>query len=363
MKTAQLITIVCAMASVPSLLADTYENGVLRMDQILYRDNVYEGVDITIDDLVSNKGGLAKTNYDYFNSENGTIFIPSVTAYGQTYTNLEVTLGKVLSFESVKKNITLPTTLADFQEPIEHNDCEATVDPDLTDVELFVTHPIRAKDWHCDVVSDETNHPIYDGNKSFRFELKPNECTANNGFDDCENDRSRTEMTSKNTVDNYDQALTVIEYNIFIPEQTTPFAAGLPLTIFGQVYLKGSEGEFLSIVRLSVYSEYQYEGTPLLLFDTYPNLSYDTRIERPITYDFFNRWMNIRFEIFGDTEEGYIKAYLDDEIYLDEKFPTLFHPTDNLDFQFGTYRSALSRAKEEIQPIVVYYDSVRKATF
>ena len=376
MKSSQLIPIVCALASVPSLLADTYENGVLHIDQVLYLDDVYKGVDVTVGELVSNQGGLARTNYDTFSDETGTLFIPSVTADGQTYTNLEVTLGEALSYESVKKNTTLPTTLTDFQEPIEHNDCggffdddrnyngeSGFIDPDLTNVELFVTHPIGAKDWHCDVVSDETMHPIYDGEKSFRFELRPGECTRNDGWDDCPNDRSRTEMTTLWTPDNYDQALTVVEYNIFIPEQTTPFSAGLPVTHFGQMYLKGSEGETLSIARLIVYSDWIYEDSPLLLFDAFPDLSYDNVIKRPITYDFFNRWMNIRFEIFGDTEEGYIKAYVDDEIYLDEKIPTLFHPTDFIDFQFGTYRSYLSRAKEEIQPIVVYYDSVSKVIY
>jgi len=370
MKTSQLIPIVCALASVPSLLADTYENGVLHIDQILYLDDVYQGVDVTVGELVSNQGGLARTNYDTFYDETGTLFIPSVTADGQTYTNLEVTLGEALSYESVKKNTTLPTTLTDFQEPIEHNDCggfhddesnyygeSGFIDPDLTNVELFVTHPVGAKDWHCDVVSDETKHPIYDGEKSFRFELRPGECSRNRGFDDCPNDRSRTEMTTLWTPDNYEQALTVVEYNIFIPEQTTPFTADLQVTHLGQAYLKGSEGEVLSLANLIVYSDRHYD-IPALKFSVQPNLDYETIVTSLISEDFYNRWMNIRFEIFGDTEEGYVKAYVDDVIYLDEKVPTLFHPTDHIDFQFGVYRNGLSKTTESVTPIVVYYDSV-----
>jgi len=136
----------------------------------------------------------------------------------------------------------------------------------------------------------------------------------------------------------------------------------LQVTHLGQAYLKGSEGEVLSLANLIVYSDRHYD-IPALKFSVQPNLDYETIVTSLISEDFYNRWMNIRFEIFGDTEEGYVKAYVDDVIYLDEKVPTLFHTTDHFDFHIGAYRSGLSKTTEPVTPIVVYNDSVSKVIY
>lgn len=363
MKTTKLKKLILCMISISGVAsADTYSDGILSINQVVVNTEVYSDVEVTVDKLIRNDGGLARANFDQFDVGTGNITIPRVYAVNTEYTNLEVSLGNAISYGSVKSRFELPTTLADFTAEIEHNDCHGFVDPDLTNNELFVTHPVGTNEWSCDVVTDETKHPIRGGEKSFRFELQPGECSRNNGFDDCVNDRSRTELTTTAPKDAYfDQSLLIVEYDIFIPSQTNAFAAGLPLTDLGQIYLKGSEGEFLSIAHLFVETEADKpsEHNPTLILRAHPDLSYNSSVRSVIGTDFYDQWLTIRFEVFGDTEEGYIKAYVNDELYLDVVCPTLFHKTDKIDAQFGIYRAFLSRVTGKVDPIVVYYDSFR----
>ncbi|MDB4165237.1 hypothetical protein N9816_02960 [Gammaproteobacteria bacterium] len=357
------ILLVIALSSMgsPLLKADSYSDGVLSIDRVLVGSDIYHDVKVTVKDLIENNGGLAEANFDTYDGETGLLTIPRVEVGNDVYSNLVISLGQAISYESVSAVTTLPTTLADFTADIEHNNCHGLVDPDLTNTNFGVTHPIGSNEWSCDVVTDKTKHPIKSGEKSFRFELRPDECSRNNGFDDCINDRSRTELTSwvpKGA--NFDQSLLIVEYDIFIPSQTNAFAAGLPLTDLGQIYLKGSEGESLSIAYLFVDAEAgtPAENSPTLTLMVNTELAYNkTRVRSIIGTDFYDQWLTVRFEVFGDTEEGYIKAYVNDELYLDVVCPTLFHKTDFIDTHIGIYRAFLSRVTGTVDPIVVYYDS------
>ena len=359
-KMTRRVLLVIAVSSMlsPLLKADSYSDGVLTIDRVLVGSDVYKEVKVTVKDLIQNNGGLAEANFDTYDGETGLLTIPRVEVGNEVYTNLVISLGQAISYESMNSASTLPTTLADFTADIERNDCHGLIDPDLTNTNFSVTHPIGSNEWSCDVVTDETKHPIKNGKKSFRFELRPDECSRNNGFDDCINDRSRTELTSwvpKGA--NFDQSILIVEYDIFIPSQTNAFAAGLPLTDLGQIYLKGSEGEFLSIAHLYVDAERSFENSPTLILRAHPELSYSSSVRSIIGTEFYDQWLTVRFEVFGDTEEGYIKAYVNDELYLDVACPTLFHKTDFIDTHIGIYRAGLSRVTGTVDPIVVYYDS------
>ena len=205
----------------PLLKADSYSDGVLSIDRVLVGSDIYHEVKVTVKDLIENNGGLAEANFDTYDGETGLLTIPRVEVGNDVYSNLVISLGQAISYESVSAVTTLPTTLADFTADIEHNNCHGLVDPDLTNTNFGVTHPIGSNEWSCDVVTDKTKHPIKSGEKSFRFELRPDECSRNNGFDDCINDRSRTELTSSVPKGaNFDQSLLIVEYDIFIPSQT-----------------------------------------------------------------------------------------------------------------------------------------------
>ena len=54
-----------------------------------------------------------------------------------------------------------------------------------------VSHAIKASTWGCMLVNKSDGQPVFDGNQSVRFEIRPGDCNASNSFDDCVNDRSR----------------------------------------------------------------------------------------------------------------------------------------------------------------------------
>ena len=95
-----LVLIVSSMVS-PFLRADSYRDGVLTIDRVLVGSDIYNEVKVTVKDLIENNGGLAEANFDTYDGETGLLTIPRVEVGNAVYTNLVISLGQAISYESV----------------------------------------------------------------------------------------------------------------------------------------------------------------------------------------------------------------------------------------------------------------------
>ena len=62
------------------------------------------------------------------------------------------------------------------------------------DLLVDTTHPIGSQAYGCMIVDEADGFPVVDGSQTARFEVREGDCSGNDGFDDCVNDRSRHEI-------------------------------------------------------------------------------------------------------------------------------------------------------------------------
>ena len=88
---------------------------------------------------------------------------------------------------------------------------------------FWVSSVIGSKSWSCLIVNKSDGQPVFDGNQSVRFEIRPGDCTAPNytSISDCVNDRSRSEINTDDQNNSHPQPtqgqIITYEYYVYIP--------------------------------------------------------------------------------------------------------------------------------------------------
>ena len=241
-------------------------------------------------------------------------------------------------------------------------------------IEFLTVNTLGNKNYNCLIVNSNNGHPVLDGEKSARFELRPElgDCGYTpNGFNDCETDRSRHEIYEA-WIPEYNNIIgkkVIYEWSTYIPstEYFTPNPSGNPLTVLGQVFSK-SEGN--NTVNDEINTE-SCDGKALLYFVMEGNtLKYLTH--KPFTWmqndrvlideNPFDKWMNFKIEINVSTgDDGYIKLFVNNELFNEDNRQTMCSTGNtSLNLKLGIYNSSIQDKSMPFLKQVVYYDGVKR---
>ena len=236
------------------------------------------------------------------------------------------------------------------------------MDSDITSsLEFQLVNDINVQDYNNLIVNKADNHPVYSGERSLRFEIRKNECSSNSYFDDCSNDRARTEVYEYNRVNiepgmiqSYEYSMFLVSNEYFNPgNDTNPNA---PLTVVSQIYFddKGVEGDAKGQFYLVVDHDQN------LRIRTHTPFTYNIDKQELIMTGIFDKWITVKMEL--DTNTNRFRLFLDGSIVFQDIYN--FIPEVNIEpqyfFKVGVYNSFMSDAKREYKTQVIYYDNLER---
>ena len=295
-----------------------------------------------------------------------TVLVSGEVVAGQylsgSVVELTATAGEGLEFggwQEGVKDVINPLTLTitnDLETTAVFFSGESCVDSEMSDVfgslSVETTHPIGAKDHGCMVVKAEDGFPVVDGDSSARFEVRPGDCSGNEGFNDCDHDRSRHELNEINLPE-VDGSVVRYSTSIFLPEQSRLKPAGNNILILGQINVSDTD-VFTSLAYLML------SNLGKLFIRTHQDFSWTPANDYYVEGDPFGRWIKIDYEIGGSTTDGSLKFYADDVLLGTESRATLPSANALIALRLGIYNAFLSDATEEFQNQVIYMDGVTK---
>lgn len=228
-------------------------------------------------------------------------------------------------------------------------------------LEFQLVNDINVQDYNNLIVNKADNHPVHSGERSLRFEIRKNECSSNFYFDDCSNDRARTEVYEYNRISIEPDMIQSYEYSMFLVSNeyfnpgsvNNPYS---PLTVVSQVYFDDlgykadQKGQFYLVV----------DHDQNLRIRTHTPFTYNIDKQELIMTDIFDKWITVRMEL--DTKFNRFRLFLDGSVVFQESYN--FIPENAIDpqyfFKAGVYNSFISDAKREYKTQVIYYDDLQR---
>ena len=335
-------------------------NNQITLSYVLVDKTLYKNVVVELGSIVSLAGGKIKTNFSEYDTGTQILSLPVVKVGHLFYTNSKVTVGKIISVQSgatftgsipVDKDLVgRPCQSLELSESIRNTDI-------FGPTEFYSVHPVGEKSYACQIVNKSDGFPVYSGNQSLRFELRAGDCSENTGhsFNDCPNDRSRTEVAEvENSYSSIDKVITY-EYMMYIPSQ---------------INFKPPK-TFLTVAQVLMFTPNNYVGLAQLIIDDGNNLSLalttDFQWTRPsdealfVMEKPFDQWIKIKFDIKTTTSpNGFVRLTVNDKFIYEQVRQTSAEEKLNLRLRLGMYNSGISRFKSEWPTQIIYYDEVVK---
>jgi hypothetical protein len=226
----------------------------------------------------------------------------------------------------------------------------------------IVFQTINASTWGCLIVNKSDGQPVFDGNQSLRFEVRPGDCNSNSGWDDCVNDRSRWELQSYDLKGASTQGkIITYQYYVYVPYQPqilpptrTDVRDKTASTLLSQLnwysrtstdhsimaglYVNESGGFYVLTNK-----DFGYTPNQKILIDTNP----------------YDKWIKMTYVVKSTTAaDGYIKIYANDKLVVDETRATLPDTDSTTVIRVGFYNTFLSVTSLAWQTQVAYFDGI-----
>jgi hypothetical protein len=332
-------------------------NNQITLSYVLVDKTLYKNVVVELGSIVSLAGGEIKTNYSEYDTVTQVLTVPVVKVGDLFYTNSKVTVGKIISVESGASftgSIPIETTLVGtscqsygLKGSIKNADIFGATD-------FYSVHQIGEKSYACQIVNKSDGFPVYSGNQSLRFELRAGDCSANTGndFNDCPNDRSRTEVADRKSSTSYIDKVITYEYMMYIPSQ---------------INFKPPRSS-LTVSQVLMFTPNNYVGLAQLIIDDNSNLilglTTDFQWTRPPVDPFvmekpFDQWIKIKFDIKTTiSPNGYVRLTVNDKFIHEQVRQTSAEDDLTLRLRLGLYNTGISRYKSEWPTQIIYYDEV-----
>ena len=110
----KILAIILSTIAVSALAVDTYNNGQLIIPSVQVGPNTYTNVVVTLGSVVSIGTGQPNGFIDSYNLANGQLTIPSVIVGSTSYTNVVITIGTIIStgayYNTIQNNSTAATS-------------------------------------------------------------------------------------------------------------------------------------------------------------------------------------------------------------------------------------------------------------
>ena len=230
---------------------------------------------------------------------------------------------------------------------------------DISDVAKFNLFQLNNRQpYHCLQVHKSDGHPTKSGDYAYRFELRPEDCTWHLiGWNDCLNDRSRTEIEDCNgCVSVYNKEI-VWDYWMYIPEQPKFKPAGPGHLFVSQLLTMATDSSnYFGLVQILISNENKLAVRPLQQF------SFTTAGDIPVIDNPYNQWINIRYEVKTSMySDGYSRVKINGNTVLNTTGQNVLNKEVGVMLRLGLYNGFKSRATEPYNTQVIYYDSITKS--
>lgn len=204
------------------------------------------------------------------------------------------------------------------------------------------------------IVDRSNGYPVFDGGKSVRFEVRDGDCGWNSSFNDCENDRSRSEVYEKNQQPLVGKTITYVEH-VYIPQQIRFRPKGNNLLVLTQINYSDTTNAFGALAYLVM------ENDNTLLIRTHRGFTWDWNKNYTITTTPYDKWLTIKYEVkISNESDGELKVYVDDKLLFSESRPTVITKSGLVFMKFGIYNSFKKNATESYATQVAYFDGLSK---
>ena len=230
----------------------------------------------------------------------------------------------------------------------------------------IVFQTINASTWGCLLVNKSDGQPVFDGNQSVRFEVRPGDCNANSGWSDCANDRSRWELQS----DDHKWASTqgkiiTYQYYVYVPYQPqilpptrTDVRDRTASTLLSQLNWYSRTNKDTTTGHSIMAGLYVNESGGFYVL-TNKDFGYTPNQKILIDTNPYDKWIKMTYVVKSTTAaDGYIKIYANDKLVVDETRATLPDTDCTTLIRIGFYNTFLSVTSLAWQTQVAYYDGI-----
>lgn len=219
---------------------------------------------------------------------------------------------------------------------------------------FLMVRSLNTKSYGYQIVDDHTGSAPTE--KIERFEVRPGDCSSENGWSDCANDRERSEL--KEPVDRrYTRSGSEYWYgwSVYFP---TDFPNVYPTKVcVGQFHQ--SKGHVIWMTQINE-SGLHWDDQVYGRTNTYYKLLDIKELRgKWHTFEMYIKWSkDARYE------DGIMKIWVNDELKLDLKGENCRNK--DIYFKYGIYRSFMSRYKnindvDEVPAQIVYYSNVKRS--
>ena len=217
------------------------------------------------------------------------------------------------------------------------------------------------KDYGMQVVDKKDGHPVRLGNKSIRFEVRPGDCSVADGYNDCEHDSERHELSGKEM----SGGTWWFAWSIYFPED---HFNGYPT--------------YVTLGQFHQYGKYSY---PPWMFTNYkggywfrqrisntsPDVSKTLKIYPLLSRkEVLGKWNDVLVNVkWSHKKDAFIKVWINGKIFYDYEGRTKAKGSKPY-FKFGLYRSEMKADwlyskfnKDKLKGLptqIIYYDEVRR---
>ena len=223
---------------------------------------------------------------------------------------------------------------------------------------FWVSSVIGSKSWSCLIVNKSDGQPVFDGNQSVRFEVRPGDCTAPNygSTSDCVNDRSRSEINNADMNSGVHPPSTqgqiiTYEYRVYIPTQPLIRPAGSSVLMVLTQLRNTHTSDALAYLCV--------DATGGLYLQTHEGFSWTPLQKVTIDTKPQDKWIKMKYVVKSTSaSDGYVKIYVNDALVINETRATLPDADQTQMLKIGIYNSFLSAAAQPWQTQVVYFDGI-----
>jgi hypothetical protein len=227
---------------------------------------------------------------------------------------------------------------------------------------IKLTHEKTFSKDGCLVVSKKDGHPTLSDGKSIRISVKPGFCSSDSGWDDCKNDRSRSEFYDSEGIKS--QLSGTYEYSIFIPSNVNLLQNGRTFrskgnTLFlGQLNTVTSSGHYSSPIMVKWFP---HRGLGFQIHDNFNWNVSKTVYSHLGLEEQKDRWIGIKFNIdVYENEKGMLEIFVDNKkVFRRDNIPTI-KKGGKVTLKLGIYNYLVSLMKEPRSEQYVYFDNIKK---
>jgi len=237
-----------------------------------------------------------------------------------------------------------------------------TLNKDIADGQWKVELPDGLKNYQIQIVSSEDGHPVRDGKKSIRFEIRDGDCSKSktSSWSDCASDRSRTELTSFKT-------MTKGEYwwawSVYLPKD---YQSVYPVTLnLAQFHTTIGPGHPYFMFYNNTWNksgDYIESGGGYHI-ENQMRVNYDNGYTGPSELlkqeQMLGLWSDMVVNVkFSHKDDGWFKIWANGKLVYEYHGATKVKKGSSI-FHFGIYQSHQFNYDGVIPTQVVYFDEVR----